>query len=78
MPIGLHEFNSYLMEFGELSSWEDLFKLIIKASFLFGIELYILSFGGKNIDDSVGNDIGKKYGLFYGLLLVIYITTKLT
>lgn len=78
MPIGLHEFNSYLMEFGELSSWEDLFKLIIKASFLFGIELYILSFGGKNIDDSVRNDIGKKYGLFYGLLLVIYITTKLT
>ena len=78
MPIGLNEFNYYLVEYGELSSWKDLFKLIIKVSFLFGIELYILSFGGKNIDDSIGNDISRKYGLFYGLLLVIYITTKLT
>ncbi len=78
MPIGLNQFNFYLVEFGDLSSWRDLFKLIIKVSFFFGIELYFLSFIGKNIDNSVGNNTGRKYGLFYALLLVIYITTKLT
>ena len=80
MPIGSNQFNFYLSRVWRLIlvGVSTRFKLIIKVSFFFGIELYFLSFIGRNIDNSVGNNTGRKYGLFYALLLVIYITTKLT
>ncbi|NBH74948.1 hypothetical protein [Rodentibacter pneumotropicus] len=78
MPIGLNEFPSYLIKFDKLSSWHELLKLIIKLSLFFAISFYALSPFGKEIDSSVGNDTNKKYGLFYAILLIIYIATKIS
>ncbi|OOF42834.1 hypothetical protein BKK49_01655 [Rodentibacter rarus] len=78
MPIGLNECSAYLIKFDELSNWQKLFKLIIVTSLMYSLALYFLSFGGKDIDNAVGDNTSKKYGLFYGLLFIIYITTKIT
>ncbi|RDF08490.1 hypothetical protein [Haemophilus paraphrohaemolyticus] len=78
MPVMLNELPLYLSNFGTLEEWHDLYKMVFITSSTYSVIFYIFSFIGKELDDSTKDSLNRKYGLFYGILLILYITVKFT
>ncbi|QLB41942.1 hypothetical protein HV560_03440 [Mannheimia pernigra] len=79
VPLLSYELKSYLIDdTTELKEYWRLSKLIIFLAFVYSCFTYFLSFWGKDIDESTNDNVQKKYGVFYGVLLLLYFTVKLS
>lgn len=76
LPVFFYEFKEYFLD--ELNEYNRLSKLFMTLTISYSIFSYSATFFGDKIDKNSDSSLNKKYSVFYGILLILYITIKLT
>lgn len=79
IPLVSYELKNYFINDGvDLNEYLKLTNGYIILGFIYFFLNLFLSFLGYKFDTLSKNNIQKKYGMFYGILLFLYITIKLS